>query len=363
MRVVDLFCGGGGFSLGAHQAGLEVVTAIDIDPLLTGSFHLNFPGTRLMHADLANVTGADIVGTVQTRIDGIFGGPPCQGFSDIGRRDGDDPRRRLILEFFRLVAEVSPRFFVMENVRGLAYSGARSILDEGLSLVAGQYEVSGPIILDASEFGAATARRRLFVIGVHRSEALQIDSADFEILRAPATTVAEAIRDLEGAIFEQEDADGYDVWTLSEKRQPSRYAAGLRSPDLRITGHRRTVHSDKVTERFAAVAPGGVDPIGRHPRLSWEGLCPTLRAGTGTDRGSYQSVRPIHPTEPRVITVREAARLQGFPDSFRFHPTTWHSFRMIGNSVSPVMAEAIFSLIRCKLQGSCETSSAVKAAE
>ena len=97
------------------------------------------------------------------------------------------------------------------------------------------------------------------------------------------------------------------------------------------------------------IGQGHMDPIGRHPRLAWNGLCPTLRAGTGSDRGSYQSVRPIHPEENRVITVREAARLQGFPDNHLFHPTVWHSFRMIGNSVSPIMAEAIFSAIAAHL--------------
>jgi DNA (cytosine-5)-methyltransferase 1 len=84
-------------------------------------------------------------------------------------------------------------------------------------------------------------------------------------------------------------------------------------------------------------------------RLAWGGQSPTIRAGTGADRGSYQSVRPIHPSEPRVITVREAARLQGFPDAFRFHPTVWHSFRMIGNSVSPIIAHRLLSLIRDRL--------------
>jgi DNA (cytosine-5)-methyltransferase 1 len=120
---------------------------------------------------------------------------------------------------------------------------------------------------------------------------------------------------------------------------------GLRTEDQTFTGHRRTAHTREVIKRFKKVKQGGVDPIGRHPRLSWSGQCPTLRAGTGNDRGSFQSVRPIHPEENRVITVREGARLQGFPDRFRFHPTVWHSFRMIGNSVSPIISKAIFSLI------------------
>lgn len=123
----------------------------------------------------------------------------------------------------------------------------------------------------------------------------------------------------------------------------------LRASDKVFTGHRPTIHTQGVVDRFARVKQGQVDPVGRHPRLAWEGLCPTLRAGTGADKGSYQAVRPIHPEEDRVITVREAARLQGFPDTHLFHPTVWHSFRMIGNSVSPIMAKAIFSAIAAHL--------------
>jgi DNA (cytosine-5)-methyltransferase 1 len=126
-----------------------------------------------------------------------------------------------------------------------------------------------------------------------------------------------------------------------------RLVASLRSEDRTFTGHRRTAHTPEVTKK---VKPGGVEVIGRHARLRWDGQCPTLRAGTGNDRGSFQSVRPIHPDEPRVITVREGARLQGFPDDFRFHPTVWHSFRMIGNSVSPVMSKVIFSLISERIE-------------
>jgi len=92
-----------------------------------------------------------------------------------------------------------------------------------------------------------------------------------------------------------------------------------------------------------------MDKVSKFPRLSWDGLCPTLRAGTDSSRGSYQAVRPIHPDKNRVITPREAARLQGFPDWFQFSPTKWHSFRQIGNSVSPFVAEAVLDVIRCKL--------------
>ena len=132
----------------------------------------------------------------------------------------------------------------------------------------------------------------------------------------------------------------------------------LRSSDQTFTGHRLTVHTAAVIKRFSTVAPGAMDAVGRHPRLDWAGQCPTLRAGTGSDKGSYQSVRPLHPEEPRVITVRESARLQGFPDSHRFHPTVWHSSRMIGNSVSPIIAKVIFSAIAAKLQVTAQAMAA-----
>ena len=106
-----------------------------------------------------------------------------------------------------------------------------------------------------------------------------------------------------------------------------------------------TAHSLEVAKRYAKTKCGKYDSISKSYRLDPDGFCPTLRAGTGPDQGSFQAVRPIHPTEARVITPREAARLQGFPDWFQFSPTKWHSFRQIGNSVSPILAERILSVI------------------
>ena len=117
-----------------------------------------------------------------------------------------------------------------------------------------------------------------------------------------------------------------------------------------VSGCIATRHTAKVQKRFAQVGEGEIDSVSRMPRLSRDGLCPTLRAGTGPDRGSFQSLRPIHFCEPRVITPREAARLQAFPDWFRFHTTKWHAFRGIGNSVSPLVAEAVFRVFASKLK-------------
>jgi DNA (cytosine-5)-methyltransferase 1 len=351
MKLVELFCGCGGFSLGAHAAGFDVAAAYDIDETLASSYPRNFPHTKLFHRDIGGLTGAEIRAAVDGDIGGVFGGPPCQGFSDIGRRQKDDPRRELLGHFFRIVSEVEPAFFVMENVRGLAYHDAAPVLDGALTLVEKDYHVLGPQIWDASAFGAATRRNRMFVIGIRRSVADPIEKTAVDAFRRPASNVKAAIVDLSDAapLAETDDLPGFDQWKIRRPGRPLAYAAALRSTDKTFTGHRPTVHTQDVIDRFAKVEQGHVDPVGRHPRLAWTGLCPTLRAGTGADKGSYQSVRPIHPEENRVITVREAARLQGFPDAHVFHPTVWHSFRMIGNSVSPIMAEAIFSAIAAHL--------------
>jgi DNA (cytosine-5)-methyltransferase 1 len=344
MNVIDLFCGCGGFSLGAHSAGLATTLAIDIDPILTSSFARNFPATKLVLGDLASVRGSALRRATGGPVDVVFGGPPCQAFSDIGRRSVDDPRRELLHHFFRIVAETRPAFFVMENVRGLGYADARDELATALDQVPGRYGLLGPVILNASEFGAATTRSRLFVIGYDPDRVDALELSDFDDTRRPPATVKDAIADLASAQSIGNDGD-FDLWRIRSRARPSDYANRLRSRDGRFTGHQRTEHTRQVVRRFAKVPPGQQDPVGRHPRLDWTGQCPTLRAGTGSERGSYQSVRPIHPEENRVITVREAARLQGFPDKFRFHPTVWHSFRMIGNSVSPIIAKAIFRTI------------------
>ena len=113
-----------------------------------------------------------------------------------------------------------------------------------------------------------------------------------------------------------------------------------------VSGCLGTRHSEKVLKRYSKIEPGKIDHVSKSRRLNSNGFCPTLTAGTGSDKGSFQAVRPLHPTENRVITPREAARLQGFPDWFQFHATKWHSFRQIGNSVSPILAEHILSVIK-----------------
>ena len=364
MRLVDLFCGTGGFARGAQRAGLDVALAVDIDPNLTFSHHLNFPKTKLLSEDLSPISGARLEAEAGGKIDGIFGGPPCQGFSSIGRRDPSDARRKLLGHFFRIISEARPTFFIMENVRGLLDKGGRGELDDALNLVRADYDIPEPQIWDARDFGAATSRKRVFVFGTLKSQSNPISPSDIEFWKRPPSTVLEAIGDLAEAEYIGQDERDIDLWKLREFPECSHYARGLRAFGAKTSGLRLTAHKRSVVDRFQQVEQGKSDPVGRHPRLAWDRQCPTLRAGTGSDRGSYQAVRPLHPSEDRVITVREAARLQGFADDHLFHPTVWHSFRMIGNSVAPMMAEAVFRGVISKLSdGHQMTAGAMESAE
>lgn len=356
--VLDVFSGCGGLTLGAKNAGFRTELALDIDPILSSSFPRNFPSTRFLLGDVVTLEESSLRRLLPDSVDGIIGGPPCQAFSEIGRREINDPRRSLVGTFFRVVALVRPTFFAMENVRGLAYSRNRSILETGLEQLGDSYRIVGPVILDAAEFGAPTCRRRLFVFGFD-PERMDVPAAvDFEPTEKIKTTVRDAIADLGSARELSQDETGFDRWRYAAKKVVSPYAMRMRSPTGIFTGHRRTAHAEATVRRFSKIEQGGVDEIGKHPRLKWEGLCPTLRAGTGSDRGSYQAVRPLHPSRDRVITPREAARLQGFPDGFIFHPTIWHSFRMIGNSVSPIIAEAILRVILSRMEVQADRAAA-----
>jgi len=296
----------------------------------------------------------------KTKVDGVIGGPPCQGFSRIGKNDRSDPRRTLVGHFFRTVNLLLPTFFVMENVEGLLDSGNREALDLAINTLPESYTVLAPMVVDASKFGAPTRRKRVIVIGYQKSNMDPVLEKDIMSIQVPPTNVRQAIRDLPHPTEGKQGENEYG-WAKYATGNVSTYARkmrrtppkGLGTPlacdmlaNNRVSGCFVTKHSESVVERFRRTRPGKTEPISRYPRLDWLGLCPTLRAGTGSDRGNFQAMRPLHPEQPRVITVREAARLQGFPDWFLFHKTKHHSFRMIGNSVSPIMAEKMLGIIK-----------------
>ena len=361
--VIDLYSGAGGLSLGASRAGFSVVGAVELDDSALDAHRQNFPHTAHVAADVATLRGDTLATALNlvtpSAITGVIGGPPCQGFSIIGKSRFDDPRNSLFDEFFRLVAELRPRFFLAENVPGILHGKNAAVLERALSRVARAYVVLSPIVLDARDFGAPTTRRRAFFLGYLRSVPLSLTEKRF----APDPTlsktyVRDALRGLPARIrgagktrgwrTVPEHGTGYFASRLTghvpkDVGDPSALDA-LRTR-RRVSGFLGTVHSSDVRRRYARIAQGARDPVSKSHRLDPDGFCPTLRAGTGPERGRFQAVRPLHPHQNRVITPREAARLQGFPDWFQFPSTKWHSFRCIGSSVSPILAERLFSII------------------
>ena len=364
---IDLFAGAGGLSLGFEQAGFDVVAAVEIDPIHSAVHAFNFPDCAVLPRSVEGVTGAAIrkaAAIGKRRVDVVFGGAPCQGFSLIGHRVLDDPRNSLVREFVRIVGELQASYFLFENVKGLTVGRHRAFLEELIEAFdAIGYQVRMPWrVLDAAQYGVPQHRERLFLLGARKG--LPLPEYPGALTRAADDrwnkdgTKGPTCRD---AIGDLPDADRFDALLDSDEvrpgkwREPSAYARELRcltndawhygyvrewNPAV-LTSSARTDHTGISKRRFAETSPGQVEPISRFFRLDGNGLSNTLRAGTDAARGAFTSPRPIHFGLPRCVTVREMARLHGFPDWFRFHATKWHGARQIGNSVPPPLARAV----------------------
>ena len=379
-RILDLFCGVGGFSLGAARAGFNVVAGVDNDARTIKAHNSNFPHCNHVTADIASLSGTDLLRKANVSgevLHGVIGGPPCQGFSRIGRRNSHDERNTLFSHFFRLVSEIKPHFYVSENVPGILDPEFAQLRTEALDFV-DSYTNIGPLALNASDFGVPTSRQRVFFIGYLPDQMGALEEGSFSPPEGVSKmTVRTALSGLRKKISSEWQTEEQGVryltcrpvglfWNKVFAEVPPRVGNQesvhqLIDEDL-VSGCLGTRHTKKVTKRFASLAEGEVDKPSRAVRLRRAGTCPTLRSGTGPERGSFQALRPIHPTEPRVITPREAARLQGFPDWYIFDSTKWHSFRQIGNSVSPILGECVMAAIRAALsdglanaQGNSET--------
>ena len=360
--AIDLFCGAGGMTLGFEQAGFSVHSAFDIEHFNVDTHRLNFPKSKSHVVDLKRISGDDLRDVAQLRqreIDVVFGGPPCQGFSAGGKRDTNDKRNQLVYEFARLIRQLQPRYFVMENVQGFLFHRSEPVFNSFIRRVklAG-YKVIEPVqSLNASDYGVPQRRIRTFVIGCRKNLPLPHYPAKTGCYDDTGTEffplVWDAISDLPNIELYPSlyDCDKFPG-TLQRTSVP--YAQLMRGdlvsyddksnkslPADILTGFLRTAHSDSIRKRFASTPMGKAEPISRYIRLSWDKVSPTIRAGTGKDHGSHTAPRPIHPTQPRCITTREAARLHSFPDWFQFHGTRWHDFRQIGNSVPPLLAKAV----------------------
>lgn len=368
---IDLFAGAGGLGLGFEQAGFDVVAAVEIDPIHCAVHQYNFPQCMIFPQSVSDMTGAEIrrrTGIGRQRVDVVFGGAPCQGFSMIGHRALDDPRNRLVKDFVRIVTELGASYFVFENVKGLTIGRHREVLDELIEEFArAEYRTRLPWnVLDAAKFGVPQHRERLILLGAKRGFPLPDYPAGYfqpaderkKALLPRGPSCADALSDLPNA-EEFEELLYCDEVRATGWRRPGRYASEMRGLgesawhygyvrewDRRLlTCSLRTDHTAISRRRFEATAEGQVEPISRFYKLPADGLSNTLRAGTDSSRGAFTSPRPIHYAYPRCVTVREMARLHGFPDWFRFHETKWHGARQVGNAVPPPLARAVASEI------------------
>ena len=352
--AVDLFAGAGGLSLGFEQAGFDIMASVEIDPIHCSAHKYNFPMCKTICRSVVDVTGEyvrEVSGIGEKEIDVVIGGAPCQGFSLIGKRALDDDRNKLVYHYVRLVLELKPKYFVFENVKGLTVGKHKQFLVEIMDAFKdGGYDVvSDYKVLNAANYGVPQDRRRLFLMGGRKGIALPSYPEPLSI----RTTVGDAIGDIPDA-EKYPELWGRD-WVYAKFGEQSLYSSYLHGvgkdpsdfsyPRIfnkdKLTCSLLTDHSDISRGRFVETLPDTVEPTSRFKKLSMNGLCNTLRAGTASDRGAFTSPRPIHPIYPRVITVREAARLHSYPDWFRFHVTKWHGFRQVGNSVPPMLARSV----------------------
>ncbi|ASD22837.1 DNA (cytosine-5-)-methyltransferase [Cryobacterium sp. LW097] len=371
--AIDLFSGAGGLSLGFEMGGFDVISAVEYDPVHAATHLYNFPLTDTLCRDVRQLSAEDLRSSARRgwrnhnpeaeewdgALDVLIGGPSCQGFSVMGKQDEDDDRNRLIFEFVRFVEELRPKMFVMENVPGFLGARFSELRKEAFDrLQAAGYQITGTDkTLLATDYGVPQKRRRVVVVGSRTGTSPMSPTRTVDV----PVTVAEAflglpdLDDYADLGVDQVILSDLDRNRLINLRNPylnslysesAGYLAHPRVQDNKVlTGCKVTVHKSTSIERFEATAQGAVESVSRAYRLDESKPALTLRAGTGRERGAFSASRPLHPRSPRVITVREAARLHSFPDWFRFHTTNWHGHRQIGNAVPPLLARAVAASI------------------
>ena len=326
--IVDAFCGAGGLALGLHQAGFRTLAAFDADESAIRTFQHNV-SDRGFVARAEEVTGKHLLQEA-SHLDLFAGGPPCQGFSrqKRGAHLGDD-RNKLVLEFARLVCETSPRFFLLENVDQLGQKRGASFVDK-LAKLLNEY-ILYPRFYNSADYGVPQTRNRYVIVGKHRS----IVSA-FSPPRATHpkwTTIGATLKGLPEPPMDGTEHPRYsnhyraNVTAINIERfshVPQGGGWGDIPYELRLKCHQRVDTS----------AGGWPDVYGR---LRADGQAPTITGGFDSfTRGRYG-----HPFQDRPLTPREAARIQGFPDSFRFFGTRADVRAQIGNAVPVPLSKAI----------------------
>jgi DNA (cytosine-5)-methyltransferase 1 len=349
LNVVDLFCGCGGLSVGFEFDNGRVIAGFDYDRAALATYAEYFPNAIARQLDLASPTvGPDIKAAIgRSKVDVVVAGPPCQGFSLTGPRQFEDPRNRLYLAVFDVVKHLAPSAFVIENVRGMASLYGGQVKAEVIRRFKRLGYNTTSEILCAANYGVPQFRHRLFFVGLRQ------DLGEFVFPRAshgstgssPFVTCADAISDLppldhECLGEEQSDYQG---------PPHTQYQAMMREGSAVLFNHVCTRHTEIVRSVIAQVPAGGdhrdLPPgVGEHRKFNeaWTRYHPERPSHT-IDTGHRNH---FHYEQDRVPTVRENARLQSFPDRFRFLGTRTQQNRQVGNAVPPLLARAISHQLR-----------------
>lgn len=372
-KAVSLFAGAGGFCEGIRLAGFKVVCAVESDEAACATHTSNFQNVALFDGDIRRflrdeqdgVPGRDEL--VGAGIDLVYGGPPCQGFSQIGPRKRGDPRNSLYKEFVRVVRELRPSMFIMENVPNMVAmeNGHFRLKILGAFKRAG-YRRTAVLTLLASDFGVPQHRRRIFIFGLrdglpYRQDFERGIESFVAKERAPRpVTVREAISDLPARVSVQDKPLSYPAkrsgsYSAFQRLMRLDFSTALLSSE-RKRGRMKTTllhnhHTKGIEARrkkiIKAIRPGATgDSL---PRSVWNGTRGHKWRRLDPNQSSYTILAQmhrdlsewIHPTRQRWITVREAARLQSFHDGFVFHGSECQQLKQVGNAVPPLMALAV----------------------
>ncbi|MEE0929815.1 MAG: DNA cytosine methyltransferase [Acutalibacteraceae bacterium] len=335
MNAIDLFCGCGGLSYGFECSGVNILLGIDNDEMALKVFERNHKNAKSICGDITEINYSDIKKVIgNQKIDLIIGGPPCQGMSLSGPRKFDDPRNKLYLSYIRLVEEIKPKAFVIENVPGLVSLFKGQIKENILyRLTALGYKVDYRILC-AADYGVPQNRKRVVFVGL-RDKFFDFDS----IIKKDIVTCEMALSDLPPLIdVLGEDPNEYDLASQNHYQKLMRERSNV------VRNHVAAAHSEKVKSIIALVPDGGnykdlpaEFKSTRNFHVAWTRFRSDKPAPT-IDTGHRHH---FHYKYNRVPTVRECARLQSFPDDFIFMGNKTQQFRQVGNAVPPLMAQAI----------------------
>lgn len=357
MKVIDLFSGCGGLSLGFIENEYSIVKAVEYDKTIAETYKKNHPEIEVIVDDIKNIDKSGVFKEGDADI--VIGGPPCQGFSMAGARirNGfiEDPRNYLFKHYFNVVKTVKPKIFIMENVKGIMTMQDGKIFDEILNIFSNPDLLDGQAynlnykVVKAVEFGIPQKRERMIIIGSLKDiniDELWTKTKD-EITQSyphffDKVTVKDAIENI---------PDETESGKIKNPLPVNEYQKYLSSNKEMLENHIKTKHSKIAVERMEKIANGEnfkslnekINSIhsGAYGRLCWDEPAPTITTRFDTPAGG----RFIHPVKNRTLTPREAARIQSFPDDFIFYGNKTSICKQIGNAVPPKISYFLARLV------------------